>query len=488
MGILSTLRQYFAPAAKAATPPPAMQGGAVAVSARSAARGSTDMLRLYNSNDELRKVVSRVAKGTGAVRWRVKKNGKEQPNHELARLFRAPNPQMSGPAWRELWCLYMDLVGESFDLLLASDRRGYKWDICPVPPPDVQLAEGGAIRVRLGARVLDVPREMYVWSKEHNVLDPYGRGVGAAHALADEIVTAEAAAKWTGAFFRNGARPDLVMSMKGATDAQVTRARADWNNKYQGEQLAHQVAFLGGDWTVHEMQVKVKDLALIEVREQAADAIREMYGVPPELFGQLDSSNKATAVVAEALFAKYVLVPRLELMKREWEAKLLPLLGYTDVELEFDSPIPADIETRLELMRVHPHAFTLNEIRREAGLAARKGGDVYVRVPGLVEVSAGAIEDMTDQARLLDDGPPPVPRRPALRLLKSADVLPALEAALVQLGVEPAQLAASLVRWRAAVDGGAPQLRTAEAELQRAAEAAGITDYTSALAALREAA
>jgi hypothetical protein len=320
-------------------------------------------------------------------------------------------------------------------------------------------------------------------------VDPYGRGVGPALALADEVITAEAAAKWTAAFFRNGARPDLIMSMKGAQKEQVDRARTEWNNRYQGEALAHQVAFMGGDWNVHEMAVKVKDLALVEVRQQAADAIRELYGVPPELFGQLDSSNRATAQVAKELFAEFVLVPRLEMMKREWEAKLLPLLGYTDVELEFDSPIPADVERRAELMKTHPHAFTLNEIRREAGLPARAGGDIYVRAPGLVEVSAGTIEDMTDQARLLEDvTPPAVPGRPALRLLKSADVLPALEAALVQLGVGPEQLAASLVRWRAAVDGGAPQLRTAEAELQRAAEACGITDYTSALAALREAA
>jgi phage portal protein BeeE len=485
MGLFSSLANIIRP--KAASPPAALnnQGAAIAVSARHAQRGSADLLKLYKNNDELRKVCAKVADSVGSVRWRVKRNGKEQPDHELAKLLRAPNADMSGPAHRALVTLYMDLVGESFDLLLASERRGYRWDVCPVPPPDVQLTPAG-ISVRLGGRSIDIPRGLFVWLKHHDPCDPYGRGVGPALALADDILISEAAGKWTSAFFRNGARPDLIMSMPGASESVVNAARAAWNNRYQGEQLAHQVAFLGGDWMVTEMQVKVRDLALVEVRQQAADAIREMYGVPPEIFGQLDSSNRATASAARQLFAEFVVLPRLEMLKREWEAKLLPALGYTDIELEYDSPLPDDIEGRRALMKAHPEAFTLNEVRREAGLPARKGADVYLRRPGFAEVSAGAIEDLTDQARML---PPPIPQRPVLRLIRCADLTEHLEAALAQLdGITPELLATSLLRWRAAVDGGAAQLAAAEQELARAAQELQIHDYSSVAQALREAA
>lgn len=486
MGLMSSLANIFS-RTKAASAPTALAepAAAIAVSARYAQRGSADLLKLYKTNDELRKVCWKVADAVGSVRWRVKRNGKELPDHEFAKLLRAPNSEMSGPAHRALVTLYLDLVGENFDLLLASERRGYRWDVCPVPPPDVQLTSAG-ITVRIGGRHVEVPRGLYVWSKHHDPVDPYGRGIGPALALADEILTAEAASKWTAAFFRNGARPDLVMSMPGASPEVVQAARAAWNNRYQGEQLAHQVAFLGGDWKVHEMAVKVKDLALIEVRAQAADAIREMYGVPPELFGQLDSSNRATATTARQLFAEFVLLPRLEMLKRDWEAKLLPALGYGDIELEYDSPLPDDVEGRRALMKAHPEAFTLNEVRREAGLSARQGADVYLRRPGFAEVSAGPIEDMTDQARAL---PPPVPSRPVLRLLKGVDLTLALELALGQLdNATPAQTALALARWRGAVDAGASPLTAAEQELARAAGELKNTDYSSALAALREAA
>lgn len=57
--------------------------------------------------------------------------------------------------------------------------------------------------------------------RQLNPLDPYGRGLGDAEPVADEIETDEYMAKWAKKFFFNDATPPVLMSAPGITKGRI---------------------------------------------------------------------------------------------------------------------------------------------------------------------------------------------------------------------------------------------------------------------------
>lgn len=369
------------------------------------------LLRLVMSTPEFTRVALRVAESFSGIEfYAVEGNGANARG--LVDVLERPNSHLSGRAVRYLEQLYFDTLGESFAVVSIEGRRV---SYLPVPPTWVQVETGAEqpYIITLGSQQYRFGPDEVVWYKRPNPVDPYGRGLGLGRAAADEVETIEYAAKHAKSYFYNDATPPLIFSANGLQAADAKRAKEAYEAKHRGFSKAHKAAFISGDWKVHRLGDSAPASGVTDLRQYLADVVRSLYSVPPEVIGQLDSSNKATITAALEIFARMCLEPRALYYVDEVNAKLVPLLERLGVSrgvtLGFVSTIPEDVEAKREVMKTHPWAFTVNEVRGVIGYAPRAGGDVYIRqADRLEEVAAGAVEEERSAGPV---GPPPFPAR-----------------------------------------------------------------------------
>jgi HK97 family phage portal protein len=268
--------------------------------------------------------------------------------------------------------LWLDLVGDAF-YLKERNGAGAPIALWPLPPQwviETPTDHRPTFRVAYRGWYEWIPKEEILWLHYNNPVNPYGRGSGVARALDDEIAIDEYAAKHTLAYFRNNARPDLlVMPKEGGTLGEIERDRMDqwWTDKLQGYWRRHKPLFMTRPMDVQVIDQKLKDMQLTELRSAEADTILQTWGVPPEIFGRLANSNKATVDKAIEIFARFVLTPRLERIRESLQERLVP--EYDDrIVISYDSPIPTDKAHALMVFKSQPNAFELQEFRKLAGL------------------------------------------------------------------------------------------------------------------------
>lgn len=338
------------------------------------ARGTSDILTAYGTMPWLRAVTHRVSTSVAAVPWTLsatpRRGGEPQPllSHPLLDLLAGGNPLLGAHASRQMTQLCLDLVGESF-WLLERNPLGMPIAFWPVPPSWVQQTPTPDLpyfRVSWGAVQAQLPVTEVLWFKDPHPADPYGRGRGTAQALSDELETDEYAAKHTKAWFYNSARPDIIVTADNLSKDDTKRLEEDWNSKNKGFWNAFKAYFLNRKVDITTLSQTFKDQELIALRQFERDMIIQIYGVPPEMLGVIEHSNRATIIESQTIFRTYVMLPRLELLRDTMQRCLVPqyderlMLGYV-------SPLPEDREHKLNVMKAAPQAFLLDQWQAAAG-------------------------------------------------------------------------------------------------------------------------
>lgn len=300
-------------------------------------------------------------------------------DHPLYRLLRQPLPQdrkFRGRTMMKLIFAWLEVTGEAF-VVFSLGKDGLPNALYPVPPnwvKDLPTGDNPYFRIRMGATDYQVPQDQVLWFKHPNLLDPYGRGLGTGHALADELDVDESAAKHLGAYFKNRAMPEMLVSIKDADEEVLKAAQVKFEGSHRGEDNAYRSAFVNGAVDVKRLDTSFKDMDLVNLRKfSGRDAIVQAHGVSPEMLGILDNSNRATSFEARYMFAENVLEPRLGVVEdvfqdfaSRWDDRLV---------VAFDSPRPDDHEFLLKGSVAHPYALTLNEKRAILQLPPVDGGD-----------------------------------------------------------------------------------------------------------------
>jgi phage portal protein BeeE len=291
----------------------------------------------------------------------------------------------------------------------------------PVPPhwvAETPTPGHPFFRMARGAWQQEIPATEVLWVQNPNPVDPYGRGTGLGKAIDDEIALDEYAAKHTAAFFKNNARPDLIVMPKDGgqfSDADQARFQQFWNEQLQGFWRGFKPLFIKTPIEVKTLDQNFRNMQMKELRDQERDTIIQTWGVPPELFGIVTSSNRSTIDMAPFIFATYVLVPRLERLRDVFQHRLMP--EYDDaIILDYVSPVPEDRVFRQSVMQGRPDAFYANEFRELAGLPPdddlddilMSGPSAPAPAPGMElpedeDEAAAAAEDLDDEeAKQLD--------------------------------------------------------------------------------------
>jgi HK97 family phage portal protein len=391
-------------------------------------RGTAEFLQAYGQMPWLRATVHRVAVGVASAEWKamaVKRGGRivherrvqragflkrrklidqlrkqgdlvELDTHPLIDLLHDPNPFMTGGGFRRLTEMHVDLVGEGF-WLIERDGLSVPAGLWPLPPHwvrDVPSPRRPVFGLRLphGGWEGDVPMTEIVWFVDPDPYQPYGRGVGTARSLADELETDEYAAKHTKSFFYNSARPDLMVTVKGARDPDLRAAEQRWLDRLQGFWRSFKPFFVNREVDVKEIGTTFRDMQFTQLRQHERDTIIQVFGVPPEILGVLENSNRATIEAADYLFARHVLVPRLELIRETIQERLAPMFDERLV-VEYESPVQADKAHQLEAAKAQPAALVVDEWRELAGFDELKAGKGKIH---LVPPTVVAVRDLID--------------------------------------------------------------------------------------------
>ena len=125
----------------------------------------------------------------------------------------------------------------------------------------------------------------------------------------------EYAAKHMKAFFYNRARPDIIVSGKGLRETRDKAPEQDWIQKLQGFWRTFKPYFISGEVKVDVIAQNFEHLQLMELRKHVHDTVMQVEGLPPELQGVIENSNRATIDSADYLFSRWTLVPRLEFLR-----------------------------------------------------------------------------------------------------------------------------------------------------------------------------
>lgn len=293
---------------------------------------------------------------------------REAPDHPLLDLLYRPNDELTGRSCLHVTQVWLDIKGEGFWLLKRGDG-GKPEGFIPIPPHWVQQVprrDTPWFRVSWNALQMNVPAGDMVWFRDPDPENPYARGAGVAESLGDELETDEYAAKYLKAWFYNSAMPSFLVSYEGAQAADVKRAQEKFEQEHRGYFNAHRAHFSNGKMNAVRLDSSFRDQQISELRRMERDTVVQVFGVPPEVIGIIENSNRATIQGARYIYVLGVEFPRVEFLRSELQHQLMPLFDERAV-LEMEVPIPDDEQRRLDVMRAQPAAFSLNEWRAEAG-------------------------------------------------------------------------------------------------------------------------
>ena len=210
-------------------------------------------------------------------------------------------------------------------------------------------------------------------------------GLSAIEAAAYSIDQHNNAASWNQALLQNGARPSGAIIVKGAdgrpaelSDEQFGRLKEMIEEDFTGAANAGKPMILEGGLDWKEISLSPKDMDFIEGKHSAARDIALAFGVPPQLLGIPGDNTYSNLVEARATLWEQTILPLAENTIDHigrWLAKLCK----QEFILKLDKDnIPALASKREAIWdRLERVSFmTINEKRKQVGLAPIKGGDM----------------------------------------------------------------------------------------------------------------
>lgn len=398
--------------------PAALSGRGLQYSfSRAPARGMAELLDSYRRSAWLQAVVNRIGYHFAVVPWQLhERRDRSRPgkrlstkrfqmlsgefrhkslstalrlgelteieSHPLLDLLDTPNSEMGGVAFRELCCKFIDFTGECFHLVVR-DALGIPYQLWPLSPTWVRripTEDQPSFEFSILGVNMEVPREYVIYIRRHELLNPYGRGTGIGASLDDTIDIDDYAHKFLKGFYFNGARPDMIISLPGASEEVIADFQMKFENQTRGPTRAHRTFFADEEIKVDELRNDKGAEQSLPILNYVRDTFISVYGVPPEIMGVLGSSNRATINQAMTIFAGETLMPRLELFASEWQRQLVPLFD-ENLYLTYANPVPEDEDFRLNVAKAAPWSLSVREWRQLGGWSGNPEDFEFYMIP-----------------------------------------------------------------------------------------------------------
>lgn len=374
-------------------------------------RGTLDRLDAYNQMPWLRACSERVATSVASVQWQlfvqktkrgqaVRHRGMQRADfwarktikaeleerNELVEIHDHPfldvldrgNSFLTGLATIKTTQIHIDLAGEAFWLKERAGgglMKGVVTAVWPIPPHWILATPTPSYpfyRVSYRAWQGDIPASEILWMPNPDPKFPYGRGSGLGGALADELETDEYASRFLKQYFYNDATPPFVVSPKGTdataviSDADARRLEYSWLAKLQGYWKSHKPMFANRAMEIYEFKREFRSMQMVQLREHERNVVLQVFGIPPEILGVIENSNRATIDSADFIYTTKCQIPRLDFLRSYLQEKLLPEYDERLI-LDYVSPVQDDKAAQLEAAKAFPYVLDGNELRAMTG-------------------------------------------------------------------------------------------------------------------------
>ena len=366
-----------------------------------------------------------IAKADASVEWKLyskkdlRANGEAADSiddHELYELLENPCPtfpELDGWTLRYITFAHRRLVGEFFWLKVrANDRRGTIVSLLPVPaawvPKKPTIGDHTFLVYPYGvtaSKALRVDPADIVWFKDPDLSDPYGNGRGSIEAIAHEVETDEYAALYQKNYFHNDAMPPYIVTGEGLGEGAAKQIKETLIQRIGGWINAKVPAVIGGKGlAVTKLGDSQREVDMIETRKFLRDLTLQHNQVPPEIYGIIENSNRATIDSSFYLFHKNVVAYDLASFERTVNNQLVAVDYSPDTILKHDKIIQADEAFALEVYQVGltGGAIEVDEFRTRFRLPElpNGAGKIFLRPMNLIATPA-------------DEKPEPKPATPA---------------------------------------------------------------------------
>lgn len=338
-------------------------------------RGREQELRTMAANGTVYGIVSQLANGVARPEWHLyrKKTDRRRTfgpasddrteilSHQALSVWNRPNPFMWRSTFLETCTQHLELTGEAWWVVERTPELGAygriptaMWPVRPdrmAPVPSVEDFIAGYVYTSPDGEQVPLDRDDVVFIRMPDPDDIY-RGLGPLGSVTVDAESARAAAEWNRNFFRNSALPGGLIEVDKMLSEKEWKSMVDrWRESHRGVSNAHRVGILEqAKWK--DRTVSQKDMEFVSLRTMSRDAIREAWAYPSFLLGDMAEANRAGAYAAEYVEARRLLIPRLERYRGALNNVFLPMFGTTatDLEFDFDSPVPDDPETEAAIM------------------------------------------------------------------------------------------------------------------------------------------
>lgn len=403
------------------------------------------LLEDYKFSPWLRGPIDKISSAMGMAEWRIYKNPngpiktdyttfrksidttnmKPEQNSDFLRMWDRGNDIYSGFTLRKLMAEYNEISGDYYIILDFDKDTGLPVYFTPIPPAWIKeknrddkmvLIESG----RLHADQKLIPEGSIIhMCTNPDPADPLRKSIPFAQCLAPEVQMDLEAAKYAKEYFINGMMPSGVIVAPGATKPQLLRMKKSWQRTNSGRGNRHGTEFIGTDIQYIRTEQEFNPDNIVKIREFQRNIILQILGIPPEVMGNLESSNKATIKKAEEIFARWVIIPRLMALRSELQKKIINRFwpGYY---LDFVPPMPEDRELTALQQKNNPASYTHNEVRavsRHTPWSKEEGGferNARLDIRGKV--------DTNQHGKLTDDkSDVKAPETPAEKFLRTGD-------------------------------------------------------------------
>jgi len=333
-----------------------------------------DVLSYYSKNPMLNTCVSKISESISITEWQLFKSSKGSRqrvySHYLLDTIKIFNPLLSSGI--DGWYIVqanLELAGNAYIHKERDDsgRTKFLWtynpnDVYELPSPQNYYT----YKIKIGETFQHIPMTEIIHIKKPNPTDIYGFGVGIAEVLANELQISELASKQVNQYFYNGAIPPYVVGAD-ITPEQLGEMKDNWLSENQGFFNRNKPYFTNAsNITIQKLMDTFKDMELVSLMGASNDTIRKSFGIPPEIIGEIQNSNRATIQGAREIYALEVLVPRLLKLRDVIQQNLIEDEA-PGLMLDFATPVPSDKELTIRVMQEFPEAFPLNEIRSFIG-------------------------------------------------------------------------------------------------------------------------
>jgi HK97 family phage portal protein len=309
--------------------------------------------------------------------------------HPLGRLLHdQPNGWQTAFEFRAMLQAHLALRGNAYARIVASNGNPVA-ALVPLQPDRVRLLPE-RIRGNLayeywprsGGRELLLQDEV-LHLRGLSIAEDGVLGLSPLDCMREAVGLALAAEAYGARFYRNDARPGVVLKHPGRlTSETAARLKQAWNERFEGVHNAHRTAVLEEGMQIETIGMTAEQAQFLETRKFQRNEIAAIFGVPPHKIGDLERAtfsnieHQAIEVVTDTIRPWAV----------AWEQALTRDLFTEEmrrthmVAFNLDGLLRGDIESRYRAYATGRQWgwLSANDVREREDMNRIDGGDLYL--------------------------------------------------------------------------------------------------------------